>query len=127
MSEKPFHEKVEEFNANKRDTHPFKEIPRWKRWAIGAILFATPIIQLLLMLNGQVVISVLAGIIGLGYLAGFTKPGRGFIHFAIENMDDDSSGISSTETKRVCPDCGWQNPQHNNYCNDCGEPLGRDE
>jgi membrane protease subunit (stomatin/prohibitin family) len=21
---------------------------------------------------------------------------------------------------RICPECGWKNPESNNYCNDCG-------
>lgn len=26
--------------------------------------------------------------------------------------------------KRICSNCGWRNPVSNNYCHDCGEPLG---
>jgi len=26
----------------------------------------------------------------------------------------------SSEPTRICPECGWKNPESNNYCNDCG-------
>jgi hypothetical protein len=26
----------------------------------------------------------------------------------------------SSESTIICPECGWKNPESNNYCNDCG-------
>lgn len=34
------------------------------------------------------------------------------------SADEDSSG-----KEKICPNCGWQNPQRNNYCHDCGQNL----
>lgn len=31
--------------------------------------------------------------------------------------------VSSSGPKRVCSECGWQNPQGNNFCHDCGSEL----
>lgn len=35
-----------------------------------------------------------------------------------------SQTSSSPDSKRICPSCGWRNPDENNYCHDCGEELG---
>jgi membrane protease subunit (stomatin/prohibitin family) len=32
-----------------------------------------------------------------------------------------------SEPTRICPDCGWKNPESNNYCNDCGFPFDSGE
>jgi hypothetical protein len=34
-----------------------------------------------------------------------------------------SVGKNNNEIKRACPSCGWQNPQRNNYCHDCGTKI----
>jgi len=36
----------------------------------------------------------------------------------ILNVGDDN------EPKRVCPECGMENPQEANYCGDCGFAFG---
>lgn len=30
---------------------------------------------------------------------------------------------SSSKPKQICSNCGWRNPQTNNYCHDCGAEL----
>lgn len=76
---------------------------------------------------------VMMGALGLFIASAFlTKPGIDFMESmgeVIEAMDDSEqqqqsvSASKSSESKRICSECGWQNPQSNNYCHDCGSKM----
>jgi ribosomal protein L40E len=55
-----------------------------------------------------------------------TESGKEFREEVQENMDEaqQQQASSSSQPKRICSECGWQNPQSNNYCHDCGSELG---
>lgn len=36
-------------------------------------------------------------------------------------------GGKSKKKMQICRNCGWQNPQDNNYCHDCGDELTDDD
>jgi ribosomal protein L40E len=75
--------------------------------------------------------------IGMATLYGMMLGGIGFLFFtrfgvamrrSFNSITTDSQQQveSSSEPKRICSNCGWQNPTENTYCHDCGEELGRD-
>lgn len=54
-----------------------------------------------------------------------TDDGRQFMENLAQEMEqsiDQSSG-----SKRICQNCGWQNPMENNFCHDCGTELGSED
>jgi hypothetical protein len=57
-----------------------------------------------------------------------TESGAQWFMNAVNKSGSSSNSQSvSTEPKTddliVCSSCGWQNPQNNSYCNDCGDGL----
>lgn len=126
VTNKKFYEKVREYNTGKRDTNPFKELPQWKIWGAVALLSGVVVIGFALLAAGNMGAAFLvfsAPFIGVLIL---TETGREFLRVLQEEMEEgnqqqqDTSGI---EPKKVCPDCGWQNPNEGNYCHDCGSEL----
>lgn len=55
-----------------------------------------------------------------------TEEGKEFRKEFKKNMDDaqqTQQQNSSSAPSIVCSNCGWQNPEDNNYCHDCGEEI----
>jgi len=74
-------------------------------------------------------ILYILGFMVLVYFIG-TKEGRkdtmAIMNGTSEQRDEQQQqtvGGEADESKRVCSNCGWQNPASNNYCHDCGEKL----
>ena len=63
---------------------------------------------------------------GIGFLT-FTRSGvamrRTFNDLQSDDQQQQQSSYASSEPKRICSNCGWQNPKANSYCHDCGEEL----
>lgn len=74
-----------------------------------------------------------SGFFVIGFIAGgvawafATESGKAFRKEFKENMDEmqqqQQQSTSSSQSKVICSNCGWKNPETNNYCHDCGEQL----
>jgi hypothetical protein len=95
-----------------------------------AIIIGAPIIFGLI---GTIILQDLAG--GFVFIGGLTficfsifmtKPGVQFLKNMEEDMGNNQQQQqkpSRSKPKRICSKCGWQNPESNNYCHDCGAEL----
>lgn len=121
---KSFRDHVEEHQDE--DRRQRNEDQQWKGWAVLVGLIILNVIGWPLLLNGQYLLAVL--VVG-GPIAAFlflTEDGRKIRENVAEEMDSQEQS-SNSDTRRICSNCGWQNPASNNYCHDCGEPLNSDE
>lgn len=89
---------------------------------VGAALLYPPDMALMGGLSWGVIAS------GVGFLY-LTRSGvaiRRSFQDSIGNgqQQQQQVGGKSEEPKRICGECGWQNPQENKYCHDCGAELG---
>lgn len=110
-----------------------KEVTEEVQWgiAIGAFLIGGIIGA---MANpsqpvaGFIVIGIMFAGVALFLVALFTQPEE--MKEAWEELKDaweeaqQQQTSSSSKSKIVCSNCGWKNPEDNNYCHDCGEKLG---
>lgn len=71
---------------------------------------------------------VVGGFFGLVVWMAITKSGVAFRRTVASEMDESQQqqqvNRGRSEQTVVCRECGWQNPQSNNYCHDCGSELG---
>lgn len=124
--DKKFYEKIGDYNSGERDTNPIEELPQWKIWTAIASLAVVVVLGFGLLATGNTGASFLvfaAPFIGTLLL---TKGGREFlrdIQEEMENGNQQQQATSGNESKKVCPDCGWQNPKEGNFCHDCGSEL----
>jgi membrane protease subunit (stomatin/prohibitin family) len=65
--------------------------------------------------GGVIVFGMVVGFIAAGLIRQQRKSSRS------QQQQQQVGGDS--EPTRICPDCGWKNPESNNYCNDCGYEL----
>jgi len=126
-SDKSFGQKIEEFQNGEREENPWGEVPKWKVFGgiIGIVL--SLVLSIIFSLNGNPgwgMIFLSLPIIGPLVL---TESGREFLKTVQEEMNDKNQvqqKSTQSKPKRICSDCGWQNPQENSYCHDCGSELG---
>ena len=63
-------------------------------------------------------------IVAAGIWMIFTEEGReAWNDIQEKSQQQQQTDSSRSKPKRICSECGWQNPQRNNYCNDCGAEL----
>ena len=68
---------------------------------------------------GAVFFGVIAWMLG-------TSPGREYVKKMNSDFQDSQTqvgGSTSSEEKRICSNCGWQNNKRFTYCNDCGNKI----
>jgi hypothetical protein len=79
--------------------------------------------------SGFFVISFIFGGVAWAFA---TKSGTKFRKEFVDSMEEieqqqqeqSVSTSSNVDQNVVCSECGWKNPNSNNYCHDCGEELG---
>lgn len=131
-SQPPLHQRLKEYRKGTRDENPMEDIPDWVplAWIFGILLLE--FISFWFLVSGEFLISMLL-ILPLFILAVFTNLGREIvaqiIHIfkqAAANADQNQATFGAGKKKLTCPSCGWQNPDGNNYCHDCGSELAPD-
>ena len=93
---------------------------------LGGIIFG------LMAAPGEFSSTFLSGVILAGTVGwlGFTRTGatfwKGTMKIIKGASQQQEQKPSSSEPTRICSNCGWRNPEENNYCHDCGKELDRD-
>jgi predicted ATP-dependent serine protease len=127
QSDKSFHEKVDEFQNGEREKNPWNEIPKWKLFGgIGGGVLAI-ILSILFSLSGNPGWGLIFLSLPIVAPLVLTEGGREFLKTVQEEIQDGNQvqqNSTQSKPKRICSDCGWQNPQENSYCHDCGSELG---
>lgn len=130
-SDQTFMERVEEIReerAEGKDVEPEELSPEGKRsaWLVGGTFLIFGMIGAAANPTEPVTGFFVVGIFfaGIAWLVG-TASGRELMKEISDNMDQQQQQQStgSSEAKRICSECGWQNPKINNYCHDCGALL----
>lgn len=74
---------------------------------------------------GAVIFGVIITLVASAHM---TKPGLQFMKEFKQQSggvagQQQESGSKSSKRNAICQNCGWQNLQSNNFCNDCGKEL----
>lgn len=125
-------ERLEE-KANQRDVEPvYSRLSTKQKWIVGAVA------MLLIGITGAAAnptqplfgFIVLASTTGIVLWVTITKSGIAFRESISDELEDSSqqqqqriSTGQSQENTVVCQNCGWKNPNKNNYCHDCGNEI----
>lgn len=77
-------------------------------------------------LSGFFIVGIF--IAGITWVIG-TKSGRQFATVIYEQQQQQQSVVGKKEKgpQRTCPYCGWQNPEKNLFCHDCGSKFRSEE
>jgi len=126
QSDKPTHQKVSDYQRSEGNKRPRDDIPNWKLYGgIGGGVLAI-ILSMVFFSSGNTGLGLIflsLPIIGPLVL---TEGGREILKEMQEEMEDENQiqkKSTQSKPKRICSECGWQNPQENSYCNDCGSEL----
>ena len=74
----------------------------------------------LFFLQSNIFISIFLVSVGLLFLLLYYSDES--LQEVLEEMEQQQSS-SKSDQKKICQNCGWQNPKDNNYCHDCGGEL----
>lgn len=105
-----------------------------QKWGIGIVAFVLGMVLGFGVNSPTPLLTALAfGFLFVGpVLLMITKEGlvlrRGFpkaMSVDGEDQQQQQVGTGHSEETVVCRECGWQNPESNNYCHDCGSSLDR--
>lgn len=126
-SDKSFTQKIEKFQNGEREENPWEEVPKWKAFGgiIGIILAV--VLSIMFSLSGNPALGAIFLSLPIIVPLVLTESGREFLRTVQEEMNDKNQvqqKSTQSKPKRICSDCGWQNPQENSYCHDCGSELG---
>ena len=94
-------------------------------WGGLAVIFIMEFIGLLLIINGNPLLSMLVVASPFVALLLYTD---GNIE-ALKNLPDtiekfqQQEKLAESKPQQTCQSCGWQNPKQNNFCHDCGSEL----
>ncbi|QAU12509.1 hypothetical protein EKH57_07110 [Halorubrum sp. BOL3-1] len=127
-SQKSFSQKIEEFQNGEREENPWENVPKWKVFGgiIGIVL--SLFFSIIFLLDGHLGLSGIFMMLPVILPLILTETGRHFLKTLSEELEElDQTQHKSTQSKpkRICSDCGWQNPQENSFCHDCGSKLGK--
>lgn len=124
MSDKSFHEKVQEYRDGEREDNPFEELPQWKIWGFLGGFALILILGWAFLLNDQPFLALIIIGVPIASLLLFTESGQEFLKEISESMENQQQQQqNSSKNKQICSNCGWRNPPSNNYCHDCGTDL----
>lgn len=126
MGDKSFLQKLEEYNEGDREQNPIEEVSQWKIAIVTGGLILVNLIALPLLLSGDATTAFVILVGGVFAVGMMTETGRSMVSEALEEMENQNQEQASSDENRVCSNCGWQNPNENNYCHDCGEKLSSD-
>ena len=134
-SDPSFRERVEEIREerNKETKNKIadgneseKEVSQRKVWAVLAGIGIMELIGFGLLINGNPGLSMIIVFAPFVVLLLLTEDGRELLRNLPELIEEYQQHQSSqSRPKRICSSCGWQNPQENNFCHDCGSEFGK--
>lgn len=127
-SDKTLHEKLTEFQNGEREENPRGEVPKKKVFGIiiGGVLGS--ILSISLLLSGHTGWGLILLSLPIIVPLVLTENGREFmklVHEEIQEGNQSQKKTTRSKPKRICSSCGWQNPQENSFCHDCGSELGK--
>lgn len=134
QSDKSFHEKITEFQNDEREKNPWEEIPDWKLYGgiIGGSL--SVVLSYYFIFTGHPGWGAIFLSLPIIVPLVLTEGGREFLKTVQEEMQEGmeegnqaQQSSAQSKPKRICSECGWQNPQENTFCHDCGSKLGKSE
>ena len=102
-----------------------------KLWVGVVILGVVELFGVVLLINGYIWLSIsiaIAPMLFLIYLLIFTKKGWKTMQQLIDEIENYQQGNpNKSNPKQICSGCGWQNPNGNRFCHDCGSRLSKEE
>ena len=79
--------------------------------------------------TGFIVFGAIGVLAGLAFL---TEPGLVLMETLSKELGENDNNLQQQQTvssskssnpKKICQECGWQNSQSNNFCHDCGSKM----
>ncbi|WP_148290967.1 zinc ribbon domain-containing protein [Halorhabdus tiamatea] len=121
--DKSFTDSVEEVpTANYEEDQSQKDSDNSDGALVGGLGLLLVVVSWFFFAQGQVVIAVFFLVLAFVILIVF-KPEDATPFKDISEGLEQAQSSSKPNQKKICQNCGWQNPKDNNYCHDCGEEL----